>query len=92
MEVAGNSSKCGWRKKPVISLHSEVAYVGPTGQIGRYIEDPTHNPHMPSVDGKPDSRRSMFMFTHNQVSLNVVLQHIQLIMVVYAPLKNKKIC
>ena len=70
-EVAEGPSptKCGWRKKPCnLPLHPEVAYVGPTGQIGRYIEDPTHNPHMPSVDGKKESRKSMFMFTHNQVS------------------------
>ena len=66
---AQSNGDCKWRKKPCdVPLLSKVNYVGPTGQVGRYVEDPTYNPYMPSVDGKNKCKRSMFMFTHNQVS------------------------
>ena len=66
-ELSSNNENCDWRKKPCnVPFYQNTGYVGPTGQKGRYIEDPTHNPNMPPIDGDKNSRRSMFMFTHNQ--------------------------
>lgn len=62
-----SSNECKWRKRPCnMELHSEIKFTTPTGIDQRYVEDPDHNPTMPSVDGQPGSKKSLFMFTHNQ--------------------------
>lgn len=62
-----SNNKCGYRKRPCnISLLNDPGYVTPTGIEKKYVEDPDHNPTLPSVDGTKTGRRSMFMFTHNQ--------------------------
>lgn len=66
-EKQNKDSACSWRKKPCdVKLHSDIKFVAPVGIEKRYIEDPDHSKSFPTIDGLKDSKKSMFMFTHNQ--------------------------
>ncbi len=61
--------KCEHRKRPCnIGLHTDIKFDTPVGTETRYKADPGHNPSLVSVTGNKDDPKSMFMFTHNQVS------------------------
>lgn len=59
--------KCKHRRHPCnVGLHTDIRFDTPMGTEERYIPDPGHNPTLPSVTGKKDDPKSMFLFTHNQ--------------------------
>lgn len=71
-----NSEDCKWRKPPCnVPLLSNVGFVTPTGIEGKYErldkQADDNNPYkldlnLPSITGKKDDPKAMFMFTHNQ--------------------------
>jgi hypothetical protein len=55
-------SNCGDRKSPCNVPYQQPKFITPTGLETQPELSKQHNP---SIDGKKDSKRSMFMFSHN---------------------------
>ena len=61
-----NNPSCKWRKSPCnLPLASEVKIYNPVGQGEILTQDPASNT-FPTLDGTPDTSKSLFMFAHNQ--------------------------
>ena len=55
-------SNCGDRKSPCNVPYQQPKFITPTGLE---TQPELSKQHYPSIDGKKDSKRSMFMFSHN---------------------------
>jgi hypothetical protein len=63
---ADPNSKCKWRKEPCdVPLLNKIKFTAPVGIQERLNPGP-HFDTFPTVDGKKDSPKSMFVFAYNQ--------------------------